>query len=43
MNSDKYGLQEVVTPALEREWLVLPKTRYKGNRNGVCPLDPDIR
>ena len=39
MNSDKYVLQEVVTPALEREWLDLPKKIYKGNRNWVCPLD----
>ena len=43
MNSDKYVLQEVVTPALEREWLDLPKKIYKGNRNWVCPLDTDIR
>ncbi|MFQ7387594.1 MAG: hypothetical protein ACLRM8_08745 [Alistipes sp.] len=42
MNSDKYVLQEVVTPALEREWLDLPKKIYKGNRNWVCPLDQDI-
>lgn len=39
MNSDKYVLQEVTTPALEREWLDLPKRIYKGNRNWVCPLD----
>ena len=43
MNSDKYVLQEVVTPAFEREWLDLPKKIYKGNRNWVCPLDTDIR
>ena len=43
MNSDKYVLQEVTTPALEREWLDLPKRIYKGNRNWVCPLDVDIR
>ena len=43
MNSDKYVLQEVVTPALEREWLDLPKKIYKGNRNWGCPLDTDIR
>ena len=43
MNSDKYVLQEATTPALEREWLDLPKRIYKGNRNWVCPLDVDIR
>ena len=43
MNSDKYVLQEVTSPALEREWLDLPKRIYKGNRNWVCPLDVDIR
>ena len=43
MNSDKYVLQEVTTPAVEREWLDLPKRIYKGNRNWVCPLDDDIR
>ena len=43
MSTDKYILQEVTTPALEREWLDFPKKIYKGNRNWVCPLDPDIR
>ncbi len=43
MSSEKYTLQEVTTPALEREWLNFPKKIYKGNRNWVCPLDPDIR
>ncbi len=43
MDSQKYRLCEVSTPALEREWLDLPKRLYKGNRNWVCPLDRDIR
>ena len=43
MNKEKYTLQEVTTPALEREWLDFPKRIYKGNRNWVCPLDTDIR
>ena len=43
MNKDKYTLQEVTTPAAEREWLDLPKKIYKGNRNWVCPLDVDVR
>ena len=43
MASDKYILQEVVSPRLEREWLDLPKKIYRGNRNWVCPLDSDIR
>lgn len=42
MNKDKYTLQEVTTPAVEREWLDLPKKIYKGNRNWVCPLDMDV-
>ena len=42
MNKEKYTLQEVTTPALEREWLDFPKRIYKGNRNWVCPLDQDI-
>ena len=41
MNKEKYTLQEVTTPALEREWLDFPKRIYKGNRNWVCPLDVD--
>lgn len=43
MKTEKYILQEVTTPALEREWLDFPKKIYRGNRNWVCPLDPDIR
>ena len=43
MASDKYILQEGVSPRLEREWLDLPKKIYRGNRNWVCPLDSDIR
>ena len=43
MNKEKYTLQEVTTPALEREWLDFPKRIYKGNRNWVCPLDVDVR
>ena len=43
MRNEKYRLQEVSTPALEREWLDLPKKIYRGNRNWVCPLDEDIR
>ena len=43
MNSDKYILQEVTSPSLEREWLDLPKQIYRGNRNWVCPLDPSIQ
>ena len=42
MNKEKYTLQEVVTPTVEREWLDLPKRIYKGNRNWVCPLDVDV-
>ena len=42
MNQEKYTLQEVTTPAVEREWLNLPKRIYKGNRNWVCPLDQDV-
>ena len=42
MNREKYTLQEVTTPAVEREWLNLPKRIYKGNRNWVCPLDVDV-
>ena len=42
MNQGKYTLQEVTTPAVEREWLNLPKRIYKGNRNWVCPLDQDV-
>ena len=42
MNKEKYTLQEVTTPAAEREWLDLPKKIYKGNRNWVCPLDMDV-
>ena len=42
MNKEKYTLQEVTTPALEREWLDFPKRIYKGNRNWVCPLDVDV-
>ena len=30
MNKEKYTLQEVTTPALEREWLDFPKRIYKG-------------
>ena len=41
--NNNFTLQEVVTPAQEREWLDLPKRIYAGNRNWVCPLDPDIR
>lgn len=40
---DKFILQKVSTPALEREFLDLPKRLYKGNRYWVCPLDDDIR
>lgn len=43
MSKEKYTLQEVTTPALEREWLDLPKRIYRGNRNWVCPLDDDLR
>ena len=43
MKSEKYTLQEVTTPTLEREWLDLPKRIYRGNRNWVCPLDDDIK
>lgn len=43
MKTEKYTLQEVTTPTLEREWLDFPKKIYRGNRNWVCPLDPDIR
>ena len=43
MSKEKYMLQEVTTPALEREWLDLPKRIYRGNRNWVCPLDDDLR
>ncbi|MEG2613377.1 MAG: hypothetical protein RR971_07810, partial [Alistipes sp.] len=43
MNSDKYILQEVTTPSLEREWLDLPQRIYRGNRYWVCPLEPTIR
>ena len=42
MNKEKYTLQEVATPTVEREWLDLPKRIYKGNRNWVCPLDVDV-
>lgn len=28
MNKEKYTLQEVTTPALEREWLDFPKRIY---------------
>ena len=43
MSTEKYVLQEVTTPAQEREWLDFPKKKiYKGNRNWVCPLDIDI-
>ena len=42
MNKEKYTLQEVATPSVEREWLDLPKRIYKGNRNWVCPLDVDV-
>ena len=42
MNKEKYTLQEVTTPALEREWLVFPEKIYKGNRNWVRPLDVDV-
>ena len=42
MNKEKYTLQEVTTPTVEREWLDLPKRIYKGNRNWVCPLDVDV-
>ena len=42
MSKEKYTLQEVTTPALEREWLDFPKRIYKGNRNWVCPLDVDV-
>lgn len=43
MNSAKYTLHEVTTPAEERRWLDMPKKIYRGNRNWVCPLDTDIR
>ena len=43
MNTAKYTLQEVTSPAVEREWLDLPKRIYRGNRNWVCPLDCDLR
>ncbi len=42
MTNEKYMLQEVTTSALAREWLDFPKKIYQGNRNWVCPLDPDI-
>ena len=42
MSKEKYTLQEVTTPALEREWLVFPEKIYKGNRNWVRPLDVDV-
>ena len=38
----KYTLEEVVNTKREREFLNLPKTLYKGDRNWVCPLDNDI-
>ena len=43
MKSQKYLLQEVATPQIEREWLDFPKTLYRHNRNWVCPLDDDVR
>ena len=43
MTNREYLLQEVVTPAQEREWIDLPKRLYKGNRYWVCPLDADVR
>ena len=43
METQKYRLQEVASPADERAWLDFPKRLYKGNRNWVCPLDDDIR
>ena len=42
MDTQKYRLQEVLSSAVEREWLDFPKRLYKGNRNWVCPLDEDI-
>ena len=42
MDSQKYRLQEVATPAAEREWLDFPKTLYEGYPNWVCPLDQDV-
>ena len=38
----KYTLQEVDSPQTAREFLMLPKRIYKGNRNWVRPLDDDI-
>ncbi|EKC70712.1 hypothetical protein OBE_03752, partial [human gut metagenome] len=37
MSKEKYTLQEVTTPALEREWLDLPKRIYRGNRKLGLP------
>lgn len=38
----KYLLEKVITDDQKKEFLNLPKTIYKGNRNWVCPLDRDI-
>ncbi len=42
MKSEQYLLQEVTDPAVEREWLDLPKRLYRSDRNWVCPLDNDV-
>ncbi|MDR2912342.1 MAG: hypothetical protein LBV38_03450 [Alistipes sp.] len=38
----RYGIEEVSDKGLTGEFLQLPKSLYKGNRNWVCPLDNDI-
>ncbi len=41
--SKKYTLEEVKTIPQEGEWLHFPKRIYRGDRNWVCPLEPDIK
>ena len=43
MNNSKYTLHEVTTPALEKEFIDLPKRHYKGDKYWVCPFDDDIK
>lgn len=43
MSNSKYTLHEVTTPALEQEFIDLPKRLYAGNKYWVCPFDDDIK
>lgn len=44
MTTAAYTLMEVTTPALERAWIDLPKTKiYDAWPAWVCPLDDDVR